>query len=348
MSIALIKAKNQFMKATSFDIAHLAGVSQSTVSRALSNSTLVNEETRLRVQKIAKEMNYKVDKNASNLRKQRSSTIALLLFEDPSTDDSQINPFFISMLGSITKACSAAGFDLLVSFQNLQDDWHAEYEDSHKADGLILLGYGDYLDYQQKIQHLVQQKTHFVRWGAHDPNHPGISISCNNYQGGFAVTEHLIERGRTRFAFIGDAGSQAPEFMARFNGHIDALSKHNLDDAFMGQLDAIFTEEAGHESATLLFEEDGLPDAIVCASDLIAIGVLRAMRDQGLVCPTDIAVVGYDNIPVSEYTTPPMTTVQQNTKLAGEMLVSNLIKLINGEQVSDQLMPAELIIRSTS
>lgn len=112
-------------KATSFDIAHRAGVSQSTVSRALSNSPLVNQETRDRIKQIAQELNYKVDKNASNLRKQRSNTIALLLFEDPSTDDSQINPFFISMLGSITKACSAANYDLLVSFQNLADDWHA-------------------------------------------------------------------------------------------------------------------------------------------------------------------------------------------------------------------------------
>jgi len=335
-------------KSTSFDIAHLAGVSQSTVSRALSNSTLVNEETRLRVQQIAKELNYKVDKNASNLRKQRSSTIALLLFEDPSSDDSQINPFFISMLGSITKACSAADYDLLVSFQNLQDDWHAEFEDSHKADGLILLGYGDYLDYKQKIEQLEQQETHFVRWGAHDPNHPGISIGSNNYQGGFMVTEHLIEQGRKRFAFVGQAGSEAPEFMARFNGHMDALSKHHLSDQFMGQFDAIFTEEAGHDAASMLFDEQIMPDAIVCASDLIATGVLRAMRDKQLHCPNDIAVVGYDDIPVSAFTTPALTTVKQNTKLAGELLVANLLKLINGEHVSDQLMSAELVVRKSS
>jgi len=128
-----VKVKN-----TSFDIAYRAGVSQSTVSRALRNSPLVNEETRLRVQAIAKELNYKVDKNASSLRTQHSTTIALLLFEDPTSDESLINPFFLSMLGSITRACSNKGYDLLVSFQQMNDDWHAEFEDTRKADGLIL------------------------------------------------------------------------------------------------------------------------------------------------------------------------------------------------------------------
>ena len=138
-------------KATSFDIAYQAGVSQSTVSRALRNSPLVNEETRLKVQAIAKALNYKVDKNASNLRTQQSATIALLLFEDPTSDDSMINPFFLSMLGSITRACSAKGYDLLVSFQQMENDWHADFEDSNKADGIILLGYGDFENYKEKF-----------------------------------------------------------------------------------------------------------------------------------------------------------------------------------------------------
>ena len=113
-------------KATSFDIAHYAGVSQSTVSRALRNSPLVNEETRRRVYEVAKQLNYKVDKNASNLRAQQSSTLALLLFEDPTADESQINPFFLAMLGSITRACASEGYDLLISFQSTNTDFICE------------------------------------------------------------------------------------------------------------------------------------------------------------------------------------------------------------------------------
>ncbi|MFT6195527.1 MAG: alanine racemase, partial [Cognaticolwellia sp.] len=190
-------------KQTSFDIAYRAGVSQSTVSRALRNSPLVNEETRIRVQAIAKELNYKVDKNASSLRTQLSGTIALLLFEDPTNDDSLINPFFLSMLGSITRASAKKGYDLLVSFQQMSNDWHADFEDTRKADGIILLGYGDYTDYEEKLVQLIKQETHFVRWGADVKGLSVVSVGCDNFHGGYQVTEHVIKQNRQHFAFLG-------------------------------------------------------------------------------------------------------------------------------------------------
>ena len=120
-------------KVTSFDIAHLTGVSQSTVSRALRGSPLVNEETRRRIQVAVDQLNYKVDKNASGLRARHTGTLALLLFEDPTADESHINPFFLSMLGSITRASAQRGYDLLISFQQFSRDWHADYADTKKA-----------------------------------------------------------------------------------------------------------------------------------------------------------------------------------------------------------------------
>ncbi len=335
-------------KATSFDIAHKAGVSQSTVSRALSNSPLVNQETRERVQRIAREMNYKVDKNASNLRKQRSSTIALLLFEDPSPDDSLINPFFMSMLASITRACAAINYDLLVSFQNMNSDWHAEYEDTNKADGLILLGYGDYLDYRDRLNQLQEQGTHFVRWGAHDSEYPGISVGCDNYQGGALVTQHLLDQGAKSFAFIGTAGQRAPEFMARFQGHIDTLAAANLLATEAVQYNAVSTEEAGFSATEKMLKAGIKPDALVCASDLIAVGVIKCLKYHGIQVPKDMLVSGYDNIPISAFTTPTLTTVQQDTKRAGELLVNHLVELINNREVADYLMPADLVIRQST
>src|ERR671912_1945791 len=114
-------------KPTSIDIAYLAGVSQPTVSRALRGSPMVSEKTRRRIESIAQQLNYRVDKNASNLRSQHSNTLALLLFEDPTPDDSQINPFFLSMLGSITRASARQGYDLLISFQQLSSDFCQDY-----------------------------------------------------------------------------------------------------------------------------------------------------------------------------------------------------------------------------
>jgi DNA-binding LacI/PurR family transcriptional regulator len=250
------------------------------------------------------------------------------------------------MLGSITRACAKANYDLLVSFQNLEDDWHAEYEDSNKADGIILLGYGNYTDYQTKVAQLESQGTHFVRWGAPDKAHPGVSIGCDNYQGGHSITEHLISLGKKTFAFIGDNGEHAPEFMARYKGYEDALKQHNLNECSV-QRNAISTEDDGSDAVKSLIECDELPEAIVCASDLIAMGALRALRRANISVPNDVAVVGYDNIAVSAYTTPALSTVQQNTKLAGELLVDTLLKAINNERVEDYLMPAEVIIRQS-
>jgi transcriptional regulator with XRE-family HTH domain len=212
-------------RSTSVDIAHRAGVSQATVSRVLRGSPLVNPETRARVLEAVRELNYKVDHRASSLRTQRSGTLALLLFEDPTPDESHINPFFLSMLGSITRACARHRHDLLVSFQQLSDDWHADYEDSMKADGLILLGYGDYMAYRSKLEQLVEHGTHFVRWGAVLPDQPGISIGCDNFQGGQLVGEHLLGLGRKRVAFLGHASNHYPEFFDRYRGCDAALQK---------------------------------------------------------------------------------------------------------------------------
>jgi len=334
-------------KATSFDIAHLAGVSQSTVSRALRNSPLVNPETRERIKAIAKELNYKVDKNASNLRSQQSHTIALLLFEDPTSDESQINPFFLSMLGSITRACGDNGYDLLVSFQRLEENWHAEYEDTHKADGIILLGYGDYNDYQEKLHQLEQNQTRYVLWGALQQDQPGISIACDNFTGGYEITRHLIAKGRTKIAFIGSASEGSPEFFDRYKGSCEAQTDANLAVRKSLQIDAITTEQSGYAAALQLLAKQQPFDAIVCASDLIAVGVIKALRDKQINVPKDVAVVGYDNIPLSEFTRPALTTVQQDTKLAGKILVETLIAHIHGKPVTSRSLPATLIVRES-
>jgi DNA-binding LacI/PurR family transcriptional regulator len=335
-------------KPTSLDIAHLAGVSQPTVSRALSGSPMVNEETRRRILAIAGQLNYKVDKNASNLRRQHSGTIALLLFEDPTSDDSQINPFFVSMLGSITRACGQRGYDLLISFQQFSEDWHAEYDDCHKADGLILLGYGDYLQTRSRLRRLAEQGTHFVRWGSASPDQPGVSIGCDNVQGGHDITAHLVAQGRRRLAFLGDASDHYPEFLDRYHGHARALREAGLKVSEALQVDAINTEQSGYEAAASLFARGEAADAFFCASDLIAIGALRALKERGLRIPEDVAVAGFDDIPMAGLVSPSLSTVQQDTRLAGTILVESLLRLIEGEQVENRTIPAKLVLRASS
>jgi len=335
-------------KVTSFDIAHLAGVSQPTVSRALRDSPLVNEATRRKVQEIAAKLNYKVDKNASNLRCQHSETLALLLFEDENIDDSFINPFFHAMLASITRACAARGYDLLISFQQMSQDWHAEFEDSKKADGLILLGYGDYEVYRARLEQLVAQGTRFVRWGAVIEGQPGVSIGSDNALGGLEATRHLLAQGRRRIAWIGDSSRHYPEFQARFRGYQKALREAGLTPTNELRVSALSSESDGRAAMEALLNRGSSFDALFAASDLIAIGAMQVLAERGLRVPEDVAVVGFDDIPMARHARPALSTVAQDTRLAGQILVDTLIDQIHAKETRSQRLPVKLVVRQSS
>jgi DNA-binding LacI/PurR family transcriptional regulator len=335
-------------KATSFDIAQLAGVSQPTVSRALRGNTAVSEQTRKRIEAIAQQLNYTVDKNASSLRRRESRTLALLLFEDPTPDDSLINPFFLSMLGSITRTCALRGYDLLISFQQLSGDWHVDYEDSRKADGIILLGYGDYDEYALRLEQLVAQGTHFVRWGSVQPDAAEIVVGCDNVSGGRAVTDHLIARGRREIAFLGTAASGSPEFLDRYRGYSQALQSAGLSPSLTLQVDAISTEEEGYEATIRLMRRKVPFDAIVAASDLIAIGAIRALKEADVKVPAQVAVTGFDDILAAGFGNPSLTTVAQDSRAAGEALVDTLLGLIRSDPATSVVLPARLVVRQSS
>lgn len=331
-------------KTTSLDIAQLAGVSQPTVSRALRGSPAVNAETRKRIEAIARQLNYAVDKNASNLRAKHTRTLALLFFEDPTSDDSLINPFFLSMLGSITRACAGHGHDLLISFQR-SGDWDGDFAASRKADGLILLGYGDYQQYRARLQALLVRGTHFVRWGQCLPGQPGISVGSDNFQGGFDATRHLLNCGRRRIAFLGAASTHYPEFLERYRGFGAALAAGTDGGTAPLQVDALSTEESGYHAAGRLLEDGVRFDALLAASDLIAFGALRALAEHGVSVPHAVSVVGFDDLPAAGFANPALTTVMQDTRRAGEALVETVLKLVHGEPASSLVLPARLIVR---
>jgi DNA-binding LacI/PurR family transcriptional regulator len=335
-------------KTTSFDIAERAGVSQPTVSRALRGDPTVSEATRKRIEAIALQLNYRIDKNASSLRRGQSRTLALLFFQDPTPDESLINPFFLSMLGSILRTCALRGYDLLTSFQQLSSNWHVEYEDSRKADGIILLGYGDFALYQERLEQLVAQGTHFVMWGSPRPGQSWTTMGCDNHAGGREAGAHLIASGRRRIAFLGNASLRYPEFQDRYRGLCEALAEAGLDSNPRLQVDAITTEEAGHEAALSLLEQSASFDAIFAGSDLIAIGAMRALEEKGLRVPEDVAIVGFDDIPAAALSHPPLTTIAQDYARAGELLVDALIGQINGAVTEQKMLMPRLVIRRST
>lgn len=335
-------------KPTSFDIAYLAGVSQPTVSRALRGSKSVSLATRQRIQEIARELNYSVDKNASSLRSQRSHTIALLFFEDPTPDGANINPFFLAMLGAITRATANRGLDLLISFQKMEDDWHTRYQDSHRADGLILLGYGDYTLYTQRLANLIEHDTRFVRWGSVEAEKFGSTVGTDNVAAGQLAGEHLIALGRKRIAFIGQADEHYPEFADRYRGLGQAMTAAGLSCDPALQVPALSSEGDGRAAIQELLAKGAEFDAVFAGSDLIAIGAMRALAEAGRKVPDDVAVVGFDDIPAASLTSPPLTTVQQDLIAAGELLVETLAEQIENRVSTNRVLPPRLIVRAST
>ncbi|MDJ0698910.1 MAG: LacI family DNA-binding transcriptional regulator [Woeseiaceae bacterium] len=333
---------------TSRDIAEIAGVSQATVSRALRNSPLVRPETRQRIQEIAKELNYFVNRNAAGLRTHQSNTIALLMFEETGGEGAQINPFFLSMLGYITRAAATFGYDVLVSLQQLHDDWHIEYQASHRADGLILLGYGDYLTYREKLENLAAANTRFIIWGPSVKEQPGHSIGCDNVNGGFQATDHLLGLGRRRIAFLGNTTPQCPEFAARFGGYCAAHQDRGMTHDPELKVHADNLEELGKDAVEQLLARGTEFDAIFAATDVIAIGAMKALADAGLSVPVDVSVVGFDDILLAGHVTPALTTVRQDIRQASEALVAGIVGLIEGEPVESSLMAPKLVVREST
>ncbi|MEL7296693.1 MAG: LacI family DNA-binding transcriptional regulator [Pseudomonadota bacterium] len=333
-------------KPTSRDIAYAAGVSQATVSRALRHSPEVKPETRERILEIARDLNYRVDKHAAGLRSRHSQTIALLLFEDRTSDDSQINPFFLSMLGSIARAAATADYDLLVSFQQLSNNWHSRYEASNRADGIILLGYGDYISYGEKLAALDDAGAHYMIWGPSLlDGHAGRSLGCHNQSGMRQAVHHLLSLGRRRIGFLGKSTDRYPEFKQRYIGYCDALRAVDIEpdaDLFM---DTDNQEISGYLAVKQLLAHGRQFDGLVAASDLIAIGALRALQETNYAVPEQVSLIGFDDIPAAAYVNPGLTTVRQDTNQAGKVLVEKLIQLIEDKPVESALIEPRLVVR---
>lgn len=331
---------------TSFDIAELAGVSQSTVSRALSGAGVVSEETRQKVADAARQLNYKIDANARNLRLQSAKTIALLMYEDPVTSGSLINPFFLSMLSSTIKAAGRRGYDLVISFQDDSDD-NADYVGSHRADGILFFGYGDYIRYADRMARLDAARIPSVTWGPVGTGQPGHFIGSDNIAGAKAGVAHLIGRGRSRIAFLGHHSDHTPELRDRYRGYEQALSEGGLGVIPGLQRECAISEADGHREIQALLDGGVAFDAVFAACDLIAIGAMKGLRERGLTIPRDVAVMGFDDIITATFTDPPLTTVRQNTEAAGELMVETLLDLIEGRAVSSKMIPTKLMVRGS-
>ena len=327
------------------DIAHLANVSTSTVSRALNDSHLISQETKERIQTIAREHHYRINYPARNLRLQHSQTIAFVApIYSPaffSTDDL----FSLGMLSGIGKGLHTLGYDLLVIHIDPEDTtWAQSYLDSGRVDGFILLTSNHK---PSLIKILVELEVPFIGWGVPIPGFNYCSVTGDNLMGGRLATHHLINLGRQRIAFLG-----GPEYSLttqhRLKGYENALQAAGLsmDPNILSYTD--YSYDSGVAAMQRLLGQSADLDAVFVTSDLMAVGAIHVIQNSGKRVPDDIAVVGYDDLPIAVYNNLPLTTIRQNFPLIGKLLAENLIQYLQTGVVNNVITPIELVVRKSA
>ena len=326
------------------DIARLAGVSVSTVSRALNGSTLINPETRQRIEQLARSLNYSINLGAQNLRLQKNQTVAVVVPYDAHSRQHISDPFFLSIVGSIADALTDRGYDVLLSRVDAEAlDSAAALYDSGKAIGIVIIGQWRHHD---QLNELAARKVPVVVWGGQLPQQLYCSVGGDNISGGLLATRHLLQQGCRRIVFLGDA--QLPEVHLRRRGYEQALHEAALLADPRLELAVPFEIIAAREALDRLCASSVAFDGVVACSDLLALQAVQAVRASGREVPADVAVVGYDDMPLATWSDPPLTTVHQPVAVAGPEIVEALLTLLRGERASPRTLPVHLVVRASA
>ena len=326
------------------DIARLAGVSVSTVSRALNGSTLINQETRKRIEQLARSLNYSINLSAQNLRLQKNQTVAVVVPYDAQSRQHISDPFFLSIVGSIADALTDRGYDMLLSRVDAEAlDSAASLYDSGKAIGIVIIGQWRHHD---QLNELAARKVPLVVWGGQLPQQLYCSVGGDNVGGGLLATRHLLQQGRKRIVFLGDA--QLPEVQLRRQGYLQALQEAAVAADPRLELPVPFEIVAARQALDRLCGSRVRFDGVVACSDLLALQAVQAVRVSGRDVPRDVAVVGYDDMPLATYSDPPLTTVHQPVSLAGAELVDALLAMLRGERAAPRTLPVHLVVRDSA
>lgn len=326
------------------DLADLAGVSRATASRALNDNPVISRKTREKLQSLAAEHGYSINEKARDFRLQRTSVISVVFMLDIASQQHMSDPFFLDMLGGIADALAEHNYDLLLAHAPVEDI--AELGNSRvtkQSDGTIFIGQGEQHD---ELNALAAGATHMVVWGYPVKDKHYVVVGGDNISGGYKAARHLLETGRRKVAFFGNTNN--PENAARHDGYIRALAEFGIDPDPELKIDIPFEMNRAREVIIDLLESKVELDSVLCISDVIALATLSTLQELGFLVPKDIAVVGYDDISLAAYSSPPLTTVRQNIRHAGRILVESLLGLIKGEDVPDAMLASDLVIRKST
>lgn len=325
------------------ELARLAEVDVSTVSRALNNSPLVKPDTKAHILKIADETGYAVNAAARNLRRQSTEAIGIVIPMSPESGQTISDPFFLEMVGAVSHAAAMKGYDLIVSIpQNEEQIAERRLLQTGRADGLIIIGQAGRTE---RLNTMGSVATNVVVWGGQMEKADYTIVGSDNIEGGRSAVDHLLGLGRRSVLFLGD--TQLPEVKLRYEGLQKAHAQHGFTHASDLVLNVSFGGEDAIGMLRAQIEKDLKFDAIFAASDVLAMAAIHVLQSEGIDVPGDVSIVGYDDVGQAALTTPALTTVNQNIKLGGEKMVDLLLRKIAGERVESAMMPTELVIRQS-
>ena len=334
---------------TSQDVAEHAGVSRTTVSFVLNNveGVQITAETRRRVLLAAKDLGYVPDASAQSLASGKSQTIGLILARPSKQISADV--YLTQVLDSLFTKLHKYGMRLMLEILDDQQSQQSYLEliRSKRIDGVIYSGpqFND-----ETLEALLKLGFPTVLMG-HLPGTPFCSVDINNRLAASMATQHLIDLGHTNIACITNAALSYAAAKDRLQGYCDRLENSNIAyDKALIRFGA-FTPESGYvQMKNLLETRSHIPSAVFVASDVVAIGALAAIHEKGLRIPRDIAVVGFDDVPLAKYLTPPLTTIHIPIRSMAQIAFSMIIKLVNQQTPDDNqiFLDAELIIRQSS
>jgi DNA-binding LacI/PurR family transcriptional regulator len=325
------------------DIARLAGVSVATVSRALNNSGDVNPQTKQRIWQIAQKAGYAFRANMPVSISEAAKIISLVIPIPQGRVDALSDPFFMELIGAIAAAAQAEGADVVIH--------HAAptgYEDlsrlveGTRAEGTILLGQSVL---HESLNRLALGDAPFIVWGAELPGQSYASVGSDNLAGGRRATRHLASLGRKRIAFLGDV--EAPEVSQRYEGYVQALEAAGLPYDPEIVIPVKFDVDSAEAVMDGMLARGVEFDAIFAGSDLIALGAMESLRKQGRAVPEDVSIVGYDDIGMARHARMGLSTVPQDMKAAGKVMVAKLLNARSPRDIRSQRLPTELKVRET-
>ncbi len=326
------------------DLARKLRLSVSTVSRALRNVQDINPETKKQVLALAEELNYEPNFIAKSLVNKQTKTIGVVLPVIASS-------YFASAIGGMMEVADSLGYHIMFS----QSDETIEKEDacikrlvSIRVDGILISVSKDTTDPSPFLK--VQQKgIPIVFFDRALDNVSATKVTVNQHQGAYLAVEHLIKKGYKKIAHLAGP-SHLSIATERLNGYLAALKDHNIpvNPAYIIHCENF--EDDALEKVQLLFKLDSKPDAIFAVNDSSAIISIQYLQGLGYRIPQDVAVIGYNNEPVSKVVSPTLTTIMQPSYEVGKIATQLLIDEIehDNKEFVDQVLNSELIIRSSS